>query len=393
MPQQNKDKMSIEDIKITQVGIEDLKPSEYNPRMANESECKALKKSIEIFGIVDPIIVNSALNRNNIVVGGHFRLRIAKEMGYKQLPVVYVNIPDVKKEQELNIRLNKQNGSWDYDLLANFDEDMLKDCNFDSKELDKIFQLDTTPEDDDVPEVRTTDIKLGDMFQLGEHVLLCGDCTIEANVERLMGGLKADILYTDPPFGVNVIKGKSGKIGGKGLCEPKEYRAVIGDDKPFEPEFLLTLADKIFIFGANNFADRLPNSPHWLVWDKNHLAIEQDALTFGDGELIWTNIKNRISIKFYRHHWRGLVREGNRKDELTERVHPTQKPVGLTCEILKDYSKNNDIVLDLFLGSGSTLIACEKLNRKCYGMEIDPIYCQVIIDRWEKFTGKKVIKL
>jgi len=195
--------MKTEDIEIVQVSIGDLKPSEYNPRSANEKECKDLKTSIERFGIVDPIIVNSAPERKNTVIGGHFRLRMAKEMGYMTLPVVYVNVPDIKKEQELNIRLNKNSGSFDFDLLANFDEDLLKDIGFDSKELDKIFQLDTKPEDDDVPEARTTDIKLGDMFKLGEHVLLCGDCTTEANVARLMGGLKADMVFTDPPYNVN----------------------------------------------------------------------------------------------------------------------------------------------------------------------------------------------
>lgn len=129
-------------MEIKQIAIDDLKPSEYNPRQATEKECADLKNSIKRFGLVDPIIVNSADNRKNVIIGGHFRCRMAKEMGIETVPVVFVDIPDIEKEKELNIRLNKNSGEWDFDLLANFDEELLKEVGFESKELDKIFQID-----------------------------------------------------------------------------------------------------------------------------------------------------------------------------------------------------------------------------------------------------------
>lgn len=183
---------------IVQVNINELRPAEYNPRHWNEKAINDLTQSIKEFGLVDPIIVNSAPNRKNIIIGGHFRLKIAKDLGYKEVPVFYINIPDEKKEKELNLRLNKNLGEWDYDLLASFDEEVLKISGFESEELDKIFQLESNPEDDEVPELRKeTDIKLGDIFKLGNHRLMCGDATKKEDVERLMDGKTAKlILYS-----------------------------------------------------------------------------------------------------------------------------------------------------------------------------------------------------
>lgn len=368
-------------MQVKQVDIKKLKASEYNPRQANEKEYKDLENSIREFGVVDPIIVNSAPARRNIIIGGHFRVKVCRGMGITEVPVVYVNIPKIKKEQELNLRLNKNLGQWDWDLLANFDEELLKGIGFESQELDKIFDLDLGKDADEVPEVRKkVNIKCGDLFKLGNHRLLCGDATKKEDVEKLMNGKKADMVFTDPPYGINILKGKRGRIG-----LSQEYEPVRGDDKPFDPLFILDMNIKpTILWGANFYASKLPIGTHWLVWDKK-ANIGDDTNTFSDCELVWTNV-NRVSVKIYRHLYSGFLRD-------EDRIHPTQKPVVVCGQMIKDYGKNGDIILDLFGGSGSTLIACEQLNRICYMMEIEAIYCDVIVRRWEKFTEKKARKL
>src|SRR3990167_426644 len=189
-----------EKIEISYVPINELKPAEYNPRRADDKQHKDLTESIRRFGIKDPMIVNSALSRKNIIIGGHFRHRVALELGFTEVPVVYVNIPEIEREKELNLRLNRNLGAWDFDLLADFDESFLDDVGFDSKEIDRIFYLGVTAGEDDVPATRKTSVKSGDMYQLGDHRLLCGDATKKEDVERLMGGEKAVLCLTDPPY-------------------------------------------------------------------------------------------------------------------------------------------------------------------------------------------------
>ena len=384
--------MQTENISIVQVKITDLKPSEYNPRQASEKECLDLKNSIQRFGLVDPIIVNSNPKRKNIIIGGHFRCRMATELGYQEVPVVYINISDLDKERELNVRLNKNSGSFDYDLLANFDEDVLKDIGFDSKELDKIFQLDTKPEDDEVPEARTTNIKLGDLFKLGEHRLFCGDSTQRADVERLMAGEKADMVFTDPPYGINLdtdwtnLKGSDkGAIAFKKMGGGNKYAKVIGDDVDFEPAFIFDLFDyckEIFLWGADYYIKKLPDNGCLIIWDKR-LTESADLMMGSPFEVLWSKFKHRKEI--IRVKWAGIY--GLSTQDIRHRVHPTQKPIEVNTWVIEKYTDRDNIVADIFGGSGSTLIACEKLNRKCRMIEIDPIYCQVIIDRWEKFTN------
>jgi len=199
-----------------------------------------------------------------------------------------------------------------------------------------------------------------------------------------MDGATADILLTDPPYGIKRDKGFSGSCGFNGNKKRKPImRRTYGDDwdssRPSGDTFsqLTATAPLSIIFGGNFFADLLPVSTHWLVWDK-----EQTMPTFGDCELAWTN-SSRTSVALYKHTWNGLI--GKEK----ERYHPTQKPVALFASILNDYTDEGDIVFDPFLGSGTTLIAAEQLDRTCYGMEISPAYCDVIVERWEKLTGEK----
>ena len=157
-----------------------------------------------------------------------------------------------------------------------------------------------------------------------------------------------------------------------GIVQPRLYKPVIGDDKPFNPQHLLDLNVPSIIFGANNFAHELPNNHRWLVWFKKS-SLEYKRNNFSDVELCWTNLKGKSCLMYW-HSWSGMVRAGERKEELEERVHPTQKPVGLLEQMILEFTNPNDVVLDLYGGSGSTLIACEKTNRKCLIMELSKDY-------------------
>lgn len=180
-------------LKIVMVAIGLLKPAEYNPRKWDEAAISGLKESISRFGMIDPIIVNNAPERLNIVIGGHFRLHVAKQLGFTAVPVVYISIPEEARERELNLRLNRNLGEFDLKALADFGEELLTSVGWTTDELDKIFELKQRPDDDEVPEVKTTDIKLGDMFKLGEHRLLCGDATKKEDIDKLMAGGGASI--------------------------------------------------------------------------------------------------------------------------------------------------------------------------------------------------------
>ena len=339
--------------------------AEYNPRQLTKDQYTQLKDSIERFGLVDPLIVNKNEDRKNILVGGHQRLRIAREMGMVDIPCVEVDLK-LDQEKELNIRLNKNVGEWDYDSLANyFDVGELMDWGFTDNQLQ--FYEDEPEQglidDDEIPEVKEAITKQGDIWILENHRLLCGDSTKKENIDLLLDLNQIDLLLTDPPYGIDADKMTLGT--GK-----KEFYRGSWDSKKPKIEVFFDFTDKYIIWGGNYFTDILPINNDWLCWHKKN-----DNLSFSEFELAWTNLgKNTRHLS---HHWGG-----------EKKKHPTQKPleVILWCLNITDSLKN---IFDPFLGSGSTLIACEKTNRKCYGMELDPRYCDVIVKRWEEFTGNK----
>ena len=220
---------------------------------------------------------------------------------------------------------------------------------------------------------------------------MCGDATDASDARRLTTGATMPWVITDPPYGIDIVKvddngkGKHGRasIGGANIVDARKYYPIHGDDKPFDPTHLLTLGEEQIIFGANFFASRLPDGKAWIVWDKDATG------GFSDCELAWTSRTGRLRL--YRHVWSGLRRAGPRAEELTERVHPSQKPVGLFRNILNDYTEPGAAFLDPYMGSGSTLIAAEIEGRCCYGIEIEPRYCDVIRARWETFTGQTAV--
>ena len=389
--------------------IDNLKAAPYNPRKIDGPSLKALGFSLQEFGDISGITWNK---RTGNLVCGHQRLEaLKKDFGLlaiesqqivaqkpniggngakliQRFPIRVVDW-DLAKEKAANVAANSQFLAGEFtddlgDILKGIADDLpeafeklrLNEFDLLSMGLDEgNTDPDAVP---DVPEKPKT--KTGDLYLLGDHWLLCGDATKLEDVERLMDGQKADMVFTDPPYGIKRDEGFGG-FGGFGVpIARKKYKGGWDDDRPPKECFdlMLSQAETVMIFGGNYFADILPQGKHWIVWDKKNTMP-----TFGDCELIWTNIK-RNSVRLKEFEYNGLI--GKEK----ERYHATQKPVKLTCDLLNDYEKTNGKVLDLFGGSGSTLIACEQTNRKCYMMEIDPHYCDVIVKRWEDFTGKKV---
>ena len=216
-----------------------------------------------------------------------------------------------------------------------------------------------------------------------KHRLMCGDSTSEADVALLMDGQKADMVFTDPPYGIDIGNQSQGKGGG--VAKKIDYGSNEWDKSiPYKAiELSLSLADRVILFGGNYYADRLPPQSNWIVWDKDNGATD-----FADCELAWTNKPGASRI--FKWKWSGMLQEDMKNKE--KRVHPTQKPIALAEWCLEKYG-DPKTVLDLFLGSGSTLIACEKTNRKCYGMELDEHYCSVIIKRWEEYAGGSAHKI
>jgi DNA modification methylase len=372
------------------VSVAELKVDGLNPNVMTPKQHERLSTSIKKYGFIVPIITNKDL----LIADGEQRLTVAQSLNMTQVPVIRLPVEDVDRRLLRQV-LNKLRGEHDLTadalefekiITAGREEDLKHLLDLTDNGLEKYLREIRLVKDEDfeVPELDKiqTDIKRGDILELGVHRLMCGDAT--KDIATLMDDTKADVLLTDPPYGINIIKGEKGRIG-----LSKQYRPIEGDDSPFDPEHLLTYSDVQILFGANYYADKLPSKSGWIVWMKK--AEETKSNYFADCELLWTNQDKPARV--YSHIWRGnWYRAGARKEELTHMIHPTQKPVGLLSSIIQDYTHNPQTILDPYGGSGSTLIACEQTGRVCYMMEIDPRYCQVIVDRWEAYTGKKMVK-
>ena len=367
--------------------------AEYNPRQLNKDQYTQLKDSIERFGLVDPLIVNKNEDRKNILVGGHQRLRIAREMGMVDIPCVEVDLK-LDQEKELNIRLNKNVGEWDYDSLANyFDVGELMDWGFSDNELQ--FYEDEPEQglidDDEIPEVEEAITKQGDIWILGDHRLLCGDATKKEDVALLMEGKKADMVFTDPPYGVMYKSSKSNAISGdlSQATIPLSFREIINSATKNDA--------RIYICGGSNnaqmyfslFDSYCQQMPKILVWVKETFVMRPNNY-HSQYEFIYFGWKGKGGGTKY---WYGDRKQSDvwqfNRDSSKDYLHPTQKPTILAEKAINYSCSPEGILYEPFAGSGSTLIACEKTNRKCYGMELDPHYCDVIVKRWEEFTGKK----
>jgi DNA modification methylase len=391
--------------KLEIIDISKLIPYANNARTHSDEQIKKIQSSIREFGFVNPVLID----KNYGIIAGHGRVEAAKREGMTEVPCVWVeHLTEAQKKAYIlaDNRLALDAG-WDMDVLK-VELEELKEINFDidltgfnSDELSDIFgeeELEAVEDDYEVELPEEPKTKLGDIYQLGRHRLMCGDSTDKATVEKLMNGVKADMVLTDPPYGMNLdtdfsgIKGSMKSIGRKNHTQGNKYNKVIGDNEDFTPKLITTIFDnfgyckEMFLFGADYYAELLPNKNDgsWLVWDKRKES-QADAIG-SEFELCWSKQKHKRRI--LRHDWFGFLSSENTYDA-RHRVHPTQKPITLLVDIINQWGKSAKVIVDIYGGSGSTLIACEQLNRACYMMELDPKYCDVIIDRWEALTGKK----
>lgn len=375
-------------MQVNKVNINEIKTNPKNPRLIKDDKFRKLVKSIQEFPQMlelRPIVVDE----NNIVLGGNMRLKACKEAGLKEVFIVKAEGLTELQKDEFIVKDNVGFGEWDWDILANeWDVEKIQDWGLDLPVDLSVTELEAEEDDFSVPEGGIeTDIVLGDLFEIGEHRLLCGDSTCSDTVAKLMNGEKVDMVFTDPPYGIKVVK--SEMVGANfGVAKKGKYSEVIADDttetaKEFYDTCISLEMNDFIIWGGNYFTDFLPFSDGWLIWNKR--AGTDIRNTFADGEMAWCSFHTPIRI--YDQLWNGMIREG----EKDKRVHPTQKPIRMLSEIITDHIKG-DLIFDGFLGSGSILVASHQLKRKCYGIELDPKYCQVIIDRMKKLDPSLVIK-
>lgn len=424
-------------MEIQKLSVDKLLPASYNPRkdlQPGDEEFEKLRRSVEEFGYVEPIIWNK---RTGVVIGGHQRLKVLQHLGYTEVECVVLDI-DEQKEKALNVALNKISGDWDMPLLTALLKDLDKSgfdatlTGFDVTELSEMFDDQSEIVEDEPPAVAPEDkepyTKPGDMWLLGSHVLYCGDSTKQKDVDALMAGAVADLCITDPPYNV-AYEGSNG--------------LTIQNDNMPEAQFVKFLTDAFkqmhdhmkagapfYIWHAETEGGAFRQSCNaalgkvrqMLVWNKNSFTMghqdyqwKHEACIYGwtDGAAHYfvddrtqaTVIEDkRIDInKLKKDEMRELLRDIF-SDKISTTVlnedkpaknddHPTMKPLKLLARLVKNSSRQGEIVLDTFGGSGSTLITCQQLGRRCYTMELDPKYADVIVKRYLNFTGDKTVTL
>lgn len=436
---------------VEYVSTELLRAAEYNPRTHSKEQAEQLKESIRRFGLVDPIICNKAPGRENITVGGHFRVEMAKELGFTSLPVVYVNIPDIEKEKELNIRLNKNTGEFDFELLKEFDASFLTDVGFSSEELDSVFEVDAEPEmfnlQDELEklDIKNIEIQKGDVWEIDGSRLMCGDSTIETDMLKLLDGAKADMCFTDPPYILDYLKGKTKQKDGVtvGFGAKKNRRYLETDvlpenftelwmgnvSKVAKQNFhiivyenwknIRTIWDEMEKYWKvkNMLVWHLPNrsqgfSAKYKFFSKHDIAMvgttEEDVELNTEPEddgILQSEYETALFAVSGKPHWESY--EAGKKicpSDFIQHVASDEKssgqgiifgtkPLEILIPYIKVLTRRGDLIVEPFGGSGSTLIAATKMARRCYLMEKSPVYAEVIRRRWEMATGKKAVKI
>lgn len=357
--------------------VDDLIPYALNSRTHSDTQVAQLAASIREFGFTNPVLVDE---QNNLIAG-HGRLLAARKLGLDEVPAILVTGLDDRRRRALVIADNKLalNAGWDEEALRVELEDLAADFSelmgFTDEELAQLLKGDDQTEgltdEDEVPEAPEQPVTVeGDVWLLGRHRLMCGDSTSIDAVEKLMDGKKPDLIHTDPPYGMNAVS--------KSAVLTKNYGTdIMGDDNPdvakdaFQLIYGLYPDAKQIWWGANYYCSVLPDSECWLVWDKNNGESDQT-----DCELAWAN-------------FRSVVRQFTQASEKTNRVHPTQKPVSLMEWIIRRFNLTAKTIADYFGGSGSTLIAAEKHGLDSFIMEFDPKFADVIVKRWQDYTGEK----
>lgn len=382
------------------VKINAVKLNPNNPRIIKDDKFKKLVQSIKDFPEmlnIRPIVVN----KDMIILGGNMRFKACKDAGLKEVPIIITDLSE-EKQREFLIKDNTSGGEWDWEVLANeWDVEELESWGLDIPDLEIPQFLEAEEDDYEVPNEIQTDIVLGDLFEIGEHRLLCGDSTCSDTVAKLMNGEKADMVFTDPPYGVSYTGGHNEKKR-KGI----ENDTLQGGD--------LTNLFRDSLLNADLFSK---DYSAFYIWYANGKAVETFS-SFAELNLevraviCWYKVKSGLGAFMSQYipnyepciyafkkgktcQWFGATDEKTvweLKKESRNNYHPTQKPVELPERAIKNSSKLSDIIYDCFLGSGSTMVASHQLKRKCYGMELDPKYCQVIVDRMKKLDSTLIIK-
>lgn len=414
------------------VPVNELNPAPYNPRKRPPKAVKDLTESIKRFGMVDPILVNSAPNRRNIVIGGHFRLEVIKELGFEKVPVIYLKIPDIEKEKELNLRLNKNTGEFDMELLKECDIDLLLDVGFDDIDLQEIWDDSLEIEDDNfdveeqLKEINEPFVKEGDVYALGKHRLVCGDSTKPETLQTLLGNTKVSFVTMDPIYNIGLDYsngiGTRGKYGGtkvKDNKSPEDYK-----------NFLKTCIQNAVVFSRPDTHYFCWNDERQIglvqqiydevgiqnrrvcLWLKNsQMSTPQVAFSkvyepciYGTrGEPFLSNYHTAFTEVMNKELGTGNRLHGDVLDLFSiwlekrlpsaDYTHPTEKPPSLYERAIRRCTKPGDVILEIFGGSGSVLVAAEQLKRTCFIVELDPLFCSLILLRYENLTGQKPTKL
>ena len=415
-------------LEVTQIEVKKLKISKENPRYLSPKAEKDLTESIKRYGLVKPILISSNPKRKNTIIGGAQRTAIARKLGFKTVPVIYLNL-NLEQEKELGLRLNLNTGDWDYNLLKNFQTEMLLDVGFEEDDLSKIWDEQLSTDDDQfdskkaAAKIKIPSIKTGDLIKLNNNFLLCGDSTKLEDVQKLVGKNKIDVVYSDPVYNIGFDYDKG--IGTKG-----KYGGTKVNDNKSDEDYSLFLEKTL-----KNALSVIKNDAHIFYYsDQSYIwLIQQLYKKLGiknQRVCLWVkdSFNPTVSVGFHKTYepcTYGIVGSpylnnsetrsseilnkevstGNRLQSdimdifdiwLAKRkagqnyLTPTEKPVTLHEKPLRRCSKPRDKVLDLFGGSGSTLVACEQMNRQAFLMEIDPVFCEVIIQRFKDLTGKEV---
>lgn len=401
-------------MEIKNVLVKDIKYAPYNPRKISDEVLSKLKRSIEEFGYIEPIVVNK---RTMHVVGGNQRLKVLRQLGIEEVQAVIVDLDDAH-EKALNIALNKINGEWDLpllkDLLLEIDTGEIDTeiTGFDMPEIEELMnqfhiegEEDNFNVDEAVEEIKEPTTKTGDIWLLGKHRVMCGDSTKREDVERLMDGKKADIAFTSPPYNagsLNVAGNESTKRKYNSYDDQKsdeEYFEFLCSslsilmDSSVEVFYNIGLVEgnkKAIIKILNHFIERFKDI---IYWEKTTVAPHIQAgvinnlvefiLCFGNGKRKFEN------ATFSQGSYWNVIKGKNASGNEYAKNHKATFPMYLPENIISNFTHPGGLVIDSFGGTGTTLIACEQLNRTCYMMELDPVYCDVIVKRWEEYTGKK----
>jgi len=380
--------------KIVMIPVSEVRPYEKNPRK-NTNAVKFVKASIEQFGFKVPIIIDS----NRVIVCGHTRLLAAKSLGMAEVPCIMAD--DLTDDQIRAFRLadNKvgEFAEWDMDLLGDELDAIAEACDidmgdfgFDLSEMEEETEAEVT--EDDVPEEVESVCKRGEIWQLGEHRLMCGDSTSAEDVAKLMNGEQADCVLTDPPFGNDLGYGR-GQLGERYIMNDGDTKVLTSFFAPLDAVLKNNSHCLVWIqwrtFSTLEKAFEKYKLRTVVIWDKLQPGLSGGGFA-EQYEMMCVFIKGKATQNEYCGNVWQISRE---HDKRSESEHPHKKPIALLGKALNLCSHEGETILDEFGGSGSTLIACEQLNRKCRMMELDPHYCDVIIARWEKLTGQKAVKL